>query len=55
MERCRWRGGCEVALAGTIEQRKRSVIALLWHCRSARPVDLAVIGGVVELAVGADV
>jgi hypothetical protein len=55
MERCRWRGGCDLALAGASEQRKRSVIAQLWQGHGGRPVDLTVISAVVELAVDMDV
>jgi len=44
-----------VALAGAIEQRKRSVIAQLWQGHDGRPVDLAVVSAVVELVIGVDV
>jgi hypothetical protein len=41
-----------VALAGVIEQRKRSVIVQLWQGHGGRPVDLAVVSAVVELVIG---
>jgi hypothetical protein len=43
-----------VALAGAIEQSKRSEIARLGQGHGGRPVDLTVISAVVELAIGVD-
>jgi hypothetical protein len=44
-----------VALSGASEPRKHTVKAQLWQGQGGGPIDLTVISGVVELAVGADV
>jgi hypothetical protein len=51
LQLCRWRGACDLPLAGDGEQRRRSLGAQVGRCRGGRPADLAVIGTVVELAV----
>ena len=53
--RCRGRGACNLTLTGASEQRQRSLIAQLWQGPGGRPVDLAVISAVVELAVDLEV
>jgi hypothetical protein len=47
LQLCRWRGACDLPLAGDGERRGAQV----GRCRGGRPADLAVIGTVVELAV----
>ena len=51
LQLCRWRGACDLPLAGDGERRRRSLGAQVGRCRGGRPADLAVIGTVVELAV----